>query len=138
LLALVNVAVGDNATFTVQPSKTHVITLSLRESDSVSGSFSVVSDDDTGVNFFITDPYNNTVLRYDNVLQKSFSFTATTDGDYKLHFDNSVSTVFSKAVSLNYSTIHYIMGMPQEQFWFIVIAAVALIGVMLYVVLMPK
>jgi len=112
--------------------------LSLQETDSVSGSFSVVSDDETGVNFIVTDPYNNTVLRHDDILHKSFSFTAGTDGNYQLRFDNSVSSVYSKTVSLNYNVTHYIMGMPQEQFLFIVIAAVALVGIMLYALLMPK
>jgi len=131
-------AFGDNAHFTVQPLETHSIMLSLHETDSVSGSFSVVSNDETGVNFIVTDPYNNTVLQYDNVLQKSFSFTADTDGNYQLHFGNSVSDVYSKTVSLNYSVTSYIMGMPQEQFLFLVVAAVAVIGIMLYAVLMPK
>lgn len=138
LLAVVGTAIGDNASFTVQPLKTHTIALSLQETDSVFGSFSVVSDDETGVNFFATDPYNKTVLRYDNILQKSFSFTAETDGNYQLHFDNSISDVCGKTVSLNYNVTRYIMGMPQEQFLFIVIAAVALIGIMLYAVLMPR
>ena len=138
LLAFAGVTFGDNASFTVQPLKTHTITLSLHETDSVSGSFSVVSADETGINFLVTDPYDNTILRYDNILQKSFSFTAETDGNHQLHFDNSVSDVQRKTVSLNYNVTRYIMGMPQEQFLFIVIAAVALIGIMLYALLMPR
>ena len=138
LPVFVNATFGDNAHFTVEPLKTHSITLSLHETDSVSGSFSVVSNDETGVNFIVTDPYNKTVLQYDNVLQKSFSFTADTDGNYQLHFGNSVSDVYSKTVSLNYNVTSYIMGMPQEQFLFLVVAAVAVIGLMLYAVLMPK
>lgn len=138
LLAVVSAAIGDNTSFTVQPLKTHIVTLSLHETDSVSGSFSVVSDDETGVNFFVTDPYNNTILRYENILHKSFSFTAETDGNYQLHFDNSISDVHRKTISLNYNVTSYIMGMPQEQFLFLVIAAVALIGIMLYAVLMPR
>jgi len=138
LLAFTGATFGDNAHFTIEPLKTHSITLSLHETDSVSGSFSVVSNDETGVNFIVTDPYNNTVLQYDNVLQKSFSFTADTDGNYQLHFGNSVSDVYSKTVSLNYNVTSYIMGMPQEQFLLLVVAAVAVIGLMLYAVLMPK
>lgn len=138
LMGFLGVVVGDNASFTLQPLKEHTINLSLQETDSVSGSFSVVSNDETGVNFYVTDPYNNTVLRYDNVLQRDFSFTVEVDGDHQLHFDNSLSDVSRKMVSLNYYTIHYIMGMPQEQFLFIVIAAVALIGIMLFAILMPR
>ena len=138
LIGFSGVAVGDNASFTLQPLKEHTINLSLHETDSVSGSFSVVSDDEIGVNFYVTDPYNNIILHYDDILQRSFSFTAEVDGDHQLHFDNSLSDVNRKTVSLNYNITRYIMGMPQEQFLFIVIAAVALIGIMLYAVLMPK
>ena len=138
LAGVLGVAFGSNASFTLQPLKEHTITLDLKETDSVSGSFSTVSNDETGVNFYITDPYNNTILHYDNVLQRSFSFTAEVDGDHQLHFDNSLSAVNRKTVSLNYDVMHYIMGLPQEQFLFIVIAAVALIGIMLFAVLMPR
>ena len=138
IVGVLGVAFGDNASFTIQPLKEHTIALSLQETDSVSGSFSTVSDDEIGVNFYVTDPYNSTVLHYDNVLQRSFSFTAEVDGNYQLHFDNSLSAVNRKTVSLNYNTTHYIMGMPQEQFLLIIIAAVALIGIMLFAVLTPR
>jgi len=137
-LTLVRIAIADNANFVVQPLKEHVIPLSLKETDSVSGSFSVVTDGESGINFSITDPDGKTILRFDNVGQKSFSFIAQVTGDYRLHFDNSFSSVYSKTVALNYNITHYIMGMPQEQFLFLVIAAVALIGIIAYVVLMPK
>ncbi len=138
LSALMGIVIADNANFTVQPQKERVITLSLQETDSVSGSFSVVSDDDTGINFYVNDPQNKTILRHNNVKQKSFSFIAETIGNYQLHFDNSVSSAYSKTVALNYNTTHYIMGMPQEQFLFLVVAAVALIGILAYAILMPK
>jgi hypothetical protein len=114
------------------------ITLSLKQTDGVSGSFSTVSDDGTGVNFHVTDPYNNTILHYDGVLQRNFSFTAEVDGNFQLHFDNSLSPSYRKTVSLNYDVTHYIMGLPQEQFLMIIVVAVAVIGLMLYAVLMPK
>ena len=60
------------------------------------------------------------------------------DGDHQLHFDNSLSTVNRKTVSLNYDVIHYIIGLPQEQFLLIVIAVVAVVGLVLYAVLMPR
>jgi hypothetical protein len=138
LTETLGVVYGTSASFTLQPLKEHTITLDLKETDGVSGSFSTVSNDETGVNFYITDPYNNTILRYDNVLQRSFSFTAEVDGSHQLHFDNSLSASSRKTVSLNYEITHYIMGMPQEQFLFILIAAVALIGLVLFAVLMPR
>lgn len=136
--ATVAVATADNANFIVQPQKEHVIILHLRETDSISGSLSVVSDDESGIDFYITDPDGNTVLRHSNVKQQSFSFTVQETGDYELHFDNSVSADFGKTVVLNYNIIHYIMGMPQEQFLFLVVAVVALIGILAFALLMPK
>jgi len=135
---LMGIVIADNANFSIEPQKEHVITLSLHETDRVSGSFSVVSDDETGVNFYVSDAQNKTILTHNNVKQKSFSFTAEVTGDYQLHFDNSVSSVHSKTVALNYNITQYIMGIPQEQFLFLVVAAVALIGVLIYVVLLPK
>jgi len=131
-------AFGTNTSFTLQPLEERTVTLSLRLDDGVSGSFSTVSDDGTGVNFHVTDPYNNTILHYEDVLQRSFSFTAEAEGDFQLHFDNSLSAAYRKTVSLNYDVTHYILGLPQEQFLMIVIVAVAVIGLMLYAVLMPK
>lgn len=129
---------ADNANFKVEPQTEHVITLALKETDGVSGSFSVVSDDETGINFFILSPLNQTILRYSNVGPKSFSFTAEATGDYELHFDNSVSSSSAKTVALNYNVTHYTMGMPQEQFLLLVVFAVALIGIIIYAVLVPK
>jgi hypothetical protein len=131
-------AFGTNNSFTLQPSEERTITLGLQQTDGVSGSFSTVSEDETGIDFYVTDPYNNTILHYDNVLQRSFSFTAEVEGDFQLHLDNSLSAAHRKTVSLNYDVTHYIMGLPQEQFLMIVIVAVAVIGLMLYAVLMPK
>ncbi len=127
-----------NASFKVEPQQEHVITLSLQETDGVSGSFSVVSDDQSGINFFVIDPQNRTILGYLNTGLKKFSFTAEVTGDYQLHFDNSVSSDFVKTVALNYDITHYIMGLPQEQFLLVVIAAVALLGLIIYIMLMPK
>lgn len=138
IFALAVTAVADNVNFVLQPQKEHVITLNLQETDSVFGSFSVVSNDITGINFHVIDPQNQTVLTFSNVKQRDFSFIANATGSYQMHFDNSVSLDYSKTVAANYNVTHYIMGLPQEQFLLIVIAIVALIGVVIYVALMPK
>lgn len=138
LSVLVEIAVSDNANFLLQPQEERIIRLSLQETDSVLGSFSVVSNDETGVNFSVLDPGNHTILSYSNTKQKSFSFVAQVTGTYLLHFNSSVSSDYSKTVAVNYNITHYIMGLPQEQFLLIVIAIVALIGVVIYVALMPK
>lgn len=138
MFMFVAVATADNASFTVQPQKEHVITLSLHGTDSVSGSFSVASNNETGINFYISDPQGKTILTYNNVLQRSFTFTAESTGNYQLHFDNSLSSAYSKTVALNYNITRYIMGIPQEQFLLLVIAAFALIGIIAYALLMPR
>jgi hypothetical protein len=138
VLGIIGIAVGENASFSLQPLKDRIIMLNLKETDSVSGSFSVVSNDENGINFFVTDPYNNTILQYDNVFHREFSFTAESEGSYQMHFDNSLSDAYSKTVSVNYNVTHYIFGMPQEQFLFILVAVVALIGIMLFVLLTPR
>jgi len=138
LSALTTIVVADNASFKVEPQQERVITLSLQATDGVTGSFSVVSEDESGINFFVIDPQNRTILGYLNIGQKKFSFTAEVTGDYQLHFDNSVSSVYVKTIALNYNITHYIMGLPQEQFLLVVIAAVALLGIIIYVMLMPK
>lgn len=138
LFVLVGTVASENANFVVQPHEERVITIKLQETDSFSGSFSVVSNDDFGVDFSISDPGNQTTLIYSNTKQKSFSFTAEMTGNYQLHFDNPESSELVKTVALNYNVTHYIMGLPQEQFFLVVIAIVALIGVVVYVALMPK
>jgi 23S rRNA U2552 (ribose-2'-O)-methylase RlmE/FtsJ len=97
-----------------------------------------VSNDDTGVDFSVIDPSNQTTIVHSNTKQKSFSFIAEMTGNYDLHFDNVVYSDYAKTVTLNYNVTHYIMGLPQEQFLLVVIAIVALIGVVIYVALMPK
>jgi len=138
LFMSVGIVIADNANFTLEPQETHAIALNLQGTDTVSGSFSVVSNDETGINFYVTDPQNKTILKYDDVGQRSFSFTAEAIGTYQLRFDNSVSSVQRKTVSVNFNITHYIMGIPQEQFLFLVIAAAALIGILAYAILMPK
>lgn len=138
MFMFVAIAAADNASFIVQPQKEHVVTLSLHETDSVSGSFSVASNDETGINFYVSDPQGTTILTYNNVLQRSFAFTAESTGDYLLHFDNSLSSSLGKTVALNYNITRYIMGIPQEQFLLLVVVAFALIGIIAYALLMPR
>jgi hypothetical protein len=129
---------GDNASFTVQPKQEQLITLNLSKTDRVDGSFSVVSDDNTGINFYVTDPAGNTVVQYGNTTQTNFSFIAQTTGTYTLHFDNTFSQNSSKTVALNYNVVHFIMGMPEEQFLLIVVAVVIVIAMIAFGLLSPK
>jgi len=135
---LIPIAMAIEANFVIPPQKEQIITLNLQETDSVSGSFSVISNDETGVNFYIIDPRNQTVLRYDNVGQRKFLIIANITGNYQMHFDNSISSSSQKTVALNYDKVHYIMGMPQEQFLLVIVAVGCLIGILIFALLLPR
>lgn len=119
-------------TFTVPPFQEVTRSFGLKKGDKVSGSISVVGGTGNDVDFYVTDPQENTVLSYDRVTQTSFSFTASTTGTYVLHFDNSFSWISSKSVTLDYTIRQSIFGLSPEIFFvliiFIIVAAAALIA----------
>ncbi len=122
------------AHFTVPSQSEATRTLDLEQDDRVAVGFTVVGESTNELNFYITDPYGNTILRYDEVGQKSFSFQASTPGIYVLHFDNSHS-LEKKTVMLNYDIQHYILGIPQTLFFVLVIAVVSVVGIAFFVLL---
>lgn len=130
--------VADNANFTIQPQDEHVITLNLREGDRVSGSFSSVGSDEFGINFYVRDPYGRIIQGYDNTAHASFSFVADQTGSFQLHFNNSFSQASAKTIALNYNITHYIFGLPQEQFVFIMIAIFSVVGLVTFALLKPR
>ncbi|KPV64702.1 MAG: emp24/gp25L/p24 family/GOLD [Candidatus Bathyarchaeota archaeon BA2] len=83
-----------------------------------------VSGGGNDIDFYITDPNGNTILRYDRATQTSFSFTASTTGTYTMHFDNSFSIISSKSVTLSYSISKAIFGLAPELFYLLVIIIV--------------
>ncbi len=124
-------AVTEN--FTV-PSQSKVTrSLSLKENDRVSISFTVVGQSTNELNFYITDPNGNAIMQ-EKVGQITSSFSAKMTGTYTLHFDNSLSSE-SKTVMLNYDVQHYIMGLPQTMFLVIVIAVVLVIALAVFVLM---
>jgi hypothetical protein len=135
---LIPTVMAIDSNFVIPPQKEQTITLSLQETDTLSGSFSVISNDETGINFYIIDPRNQTALRYDNVGQRRFFIIANITGNYQMHFDNSISSTSQKTIALNYDKVHYIMGMPQEQFLLIVVAVGCLIGILIFALLLPR
>lgn len=125
---------AETENFTVPPQSEITKSLSLREDDRVSIGFSVVGQSTSGLNFYITDPDGNTIMRRDTVGQLSSSFSAEMTGTYILHFDNTHSSE-SKTVALNYDIQHYIFGMPQTMFWVFVIIGVSVIAVAVFVLI---
>lgn len=120
--------------FTVPPESEVTRLLSLHENDRVSIGFSVVGKSANGLNFYVTDPNGDTILRHERVGQKSLSFLAEMTGTYVLHFDNSHSSG-SKMVTLNCDIEHLIMGMPQTMFLVLIIVGVLIVAIAAFTIM---
>ncbi|MGD0450414.1 MAG: emp24/gp25L/p24 family protein [Candidatus Bathyarchaeia archaeon] len=91
-------------TFTIPPLTEKTINVNLNQGDCVNGTFSASGGTGTGVDFTVTDPNGKKLLSYNYTSAKSFSFSASTNGNYKLSFDNSFcSCEGGKNVTLDYS-----------------------------------
>jgi hypothetical protein len=126
------VGIASAATFTVSPLQKTTTSIGLSEGDKVSGSLSVVGGSGNDVNFYVTDPNANTIIRYDGITQTSFSFSASMTGTYTMHFDNSFSLFSSKSVTLDYSVTKAIAGIPQETF-FLLVAIIVIVAIIIAV-----
>jgi hypothetical protein len=118
-------------TIYVDAEQEEVESIYLKVDDEVSGRITVIGGDND-INFYITDPDEKVILSEERVSVKDFRFTASKEGTYKLHFDNSFSTD-RKTVTFNYDVRHYIFGIPQEDFLVFVVMIVAIIGLVLFV-----
>jgi hypothetical protein len=104
----------------------------LRVDSVVKGKLSVIGDSNSQIDFYITGPSEEIVVPKERVSVKDFRFTATKEGTYTLHFDNSFSTK-RKTVTYNYDVRRYIFGMPQEDFLVILVMIIAAVGIILFV-----
>lgn len=115
LLSLSLIAgVAGAETFTVPSGQEVTRSIGLNNGDRVSGSLSVVGGTGNDINFYVTAPNRNIILRYDRTTQTSFSFTASMTGTYVIHFDNSFSILTSKSVTLDYTVTNPIVSTLQE------------------------
>ncbi len=121
-------------TFTIPPFQEVVRTVGLSQGDTVSGNIAVSGGSGNDINFFVTDPNGNTVLRYDRSTQTSFSFTSSITGTYAMHFDNSFSIFSSKSVTLDYAVTKAIFGLAPEQFYLVVAVIVIVIVIAIIVI----
>jgi len=128
LVAMIGCVRAGTETFTVSPLQEVVRTVGLSEGDKVSGSITVSGGTGNDINFYVTDPNGNTILRYDRASQTSFSFTASTTGTYTMHFDNTFSIFSSKSVTLDYTITKAILGLAPELFYLLVIIIVIVIS----------
>ena len=127
LVAMISCVRAGTETFTVSPLQEVVRTAGLSEGDKVSGSITVSGGTGNDIDFHVTDPNGNTILRYDRATQTSFSFTASTTGTYTMHFDNSFSIFSSKSVTLDHTITKAILGLAPELFFLLVIIIVIII-----------
>lgn len=133
------VGIARAETFTVPSLQEVTRSLGLVDGDKVSGSISAAGGSGNDINFYVTDPNGNTIIRYDRVTQTSFSFSASMTGTYIMHFDNSFSIFSSKSVTLDYSVTKSIAGIPQDLFFiFVIIAVVIIIAVAVVLVRRKK
>lgn len=114
-------------TFTVPPLQEIARSVGLSNGDKVSGSLSVVGGSGNDINFYVTDPNENIILRYDRVTQTIFSFSVSMTGTYTMYFDNSFSIFSSKSVTLDYTVTKSIAGIPQEVFLILLVIIVVVI-----------
>lgn len=121
-------------TISVGAGQEEVKAVDLKVDDEVFGRVSVIGDSSNDIDFYVKDPDGNVIVQGEKVSVKDFRFTASKEGTYKLHFDNTFSTG-AKTVSFNYDVRHYIFGIPQEDFLVFVVMAVALIGLALFAAL---
>ena len=129
---------GTNETFTVPPWQEVVRTVTLKEGDTLSGRINVSGGSGNDINFYVTDPDGNTILRYDRASSTSFSFTASKTGIYTLHFDNSFSIISSKSVTLEYSVKTLIFGIPQDIFYLILSLIVIVLVILVIAVILRR
>ena len=125
---------AETENFTVAPETEVTRSLNLQKDDRAAISFTVVGQSIHALNFYVTDPNGNVIVWHATAGQKSFSLQAATPGVYTLHFDNS-DWLEEKTVTLNYDVQHYILGLPQTLFYVLIIAAISVVGIVLFVVL---
>jgi len=103
LCVTVNIVQAKPEVFTVPPGEEIKRWVWLKEEDELSGKITVLGGSGNDVNFYITDPNGNTILRKDRATRTSFSFKAKITGSYILHFDNTFSWFSSKTVTLEHT-----------------------------------
>ncbi len=128
----INAVSAVSRTIAVDAGKEEVENIDLKVDAEVSGRISVIGGSNNDIDFYITDPDGEAVVPKERVNVKDFRFTASKEGTYKLHFDNSFSTE-AKTVTFNYDVRYYIFGIPQEDFLVFVVMIVAVIGLVLFV-----
>jgi hypothetical protein len=137
LLSLVTLAYCTTQTFSVPKLTEYTTTLSFNQNDYISGSIVVAGGVSNAINFYITDPKGNNVVSHNDVTQVSFSFTASTTGNYTVYFDNR-DGLFAKSVTFNCSDKTAVLGLPQDTFILLLAIIIVIIVVVIAVLLLLR
>ena len=89
-------------TVTVEPLTKKMLIFDLDKGDKFSGTLAISGGANNDINFWITDPQGDPILRLDGISGGGFEFTAQESGAYTFHFDNTFSLTSSKTVNLSY------------------------------------
>jgi len=95
------IPIEDVDSFTVSALTTHPVHCHLKKGDKVEGYFTVSGGANDDIPFWVENPLGSRVVNPGRVYSyHKFSFVAHMEGDYCLYFDNTISLVSSKAISL--------------------------------------
>jgi len=95
--------------FVIEPVQEITENVALGVSDSVFGNISVEGG---VIDFYVTKPNGSIIFWHNDTAYTDFNFTASEDGNYTMHFINSLS--FSNiTLTLNYS-VHFVVVIQQK------------------------
>ncbi len=91
-------------TVTVDPGAVSSVTITLKALNRVEGEIRVRGGLGNDIDFWITDPANVTIVNPARIReQRSFSFKATTSGNYILNFGNTFTSRVTKVVATSHT-----------------------------------
>jgi hypothetical protein len=132
LFAIILQASAETNKLQIPPKQEKIVSVNLNSGDSASGT--VVVNGEGSVDFWVSDPQNKNVTEpYINIGQTQFSLTAETSGTFTFHVFNRGDD--NVDVTLNYSVVRRIFGMPQEIFLLLVIVGVVLLMLIIWAVM---
>ena len=91
-------------TVVVDPGVIVTVPITVQTSNRVTGELTVQGGSGDDVEFSVTDPAGNTILNAGRISRlHSFSFIASTDGNYTMNLGNTFSIFSNKAVTYSFT-----------------------------------
>ncbi|MEJ2240958.1 MAG: emp24/gp25L/p24 family protein [Candidatus Bathyarchaeota archaeon] len=130
LVLLVPIAYAEVEALNVEAGDEQVLTLNLNAGMNVGGSISVTGGSGNDIDFWVTDTAGNKILDFGRVSHGTqFEFSATEDGSYSLHFDNSFSILSTKNIVLTYEITISGLNFTQLLLLTILVGAIIVVGI---------